>query len=73
MVWAAIFLLCTPNDCMTAGSPLFKSKEECEYSTVAHGLGLVNDRFPHHVLMAWMCVSFGKVITHGDVAVDRII
>jgi len=58
---------------MTAGSPLFKSKEECEYSTVAHGLGLVNDRFPHHVLMAWMCVSFGKVITHGDVAVDRII
>jgi len=73
VVWAAIFLLCTPNDCMTAGSPLFKSKEECEYSTVAYGLGLVNDRFPHHVLMAWMCVSFGKVITHGDVAVDRII
>ena len=66
-VWAAIFLLCTPSDCMTAGSPLFKSKEECEYSTVAHGLGLVSDNFPNHVLMAWMCVSFGKVTMGGDV------
>ena len=67
MIWAAIFLLCTPSDCMTAGSPLFKSKEECEYSTVVYGLGLVNDNFPDHVVMAWMCVTFGKIPMSGKV------
>ncbi len=61
MIWAAIFLLCTPIDCITAGSPLFKSKEECEYSTVTYGLRLIDNRFPNHVLMRWMCVNFGEV------------
>mgnify|MGYP003629763974 FL=1 len=60
-VWAAIFLLCAPNDCITAGSPLFKTKEECQYATKIYGLNHVAGNFPEHVVISWMCVSFGEV------------
>ena len=73
MVWAAIFLLCSSSDCLTAGSPLFRSKQDCEYSTMVYGLGLINNRFPDYVLMRWMCVSFGEVEIDGNVAVDPAI
>ena len=60
-VWAAIFLLCTPHDCITAGSPLFKTKEECQYITRVHGLNHVAGKFSDHVILTWMCVSFGEI------------
>ena len=60
-VWAAIFLLCTPHDCITAGSPLFKSKEDCRYYTGLYGMSHVTQKFPDHAVLAWMCVSFGEV------------
>jgi hypothetical protein len=59
MIWAAVFLLCTPHECMSVGSPLFRTKDECLYSTQTRGINSVNQKFPNHVVVAWMCVSFG--------------
>ena len=59
MIWAALFILCTPQECMSAGSPLFRSKEQCQYSTETYGIKFVNAKFPDQVVVAWTCVSFG--------------
>jgi len=60
-VWAAIFLLCTQQGCITAGSPLFKTEEECQYATEVYGLNHVAGKFTDHVILTWMCVSFGDI------------
>lgn len=62
MIWAAVFLLCSKTEdlCMTVGSPLFISREECVFSVQAQGVQIVTHRYPKYRVLDWQCVSFGK-------------
>lgn len=63
MIWAAFFLICSQEDCLAVGSPLFETKKDCEYAAVNYGIWLIRDRFPNHVVLNFKCVSFGEVDT----------
>jgi hypothetical protein len=60
MVWAAVFLLCNAQQCFTSGSPVFSTKEVCEYSAEEYGLPVMGRTYPNHYIVAWKCVPFGK-------------
>ena len=57
MIWAAIFLICTEENCMSVGSPVFPSKEMCELSIGAYGVNIVRQRYPNYNIISWRCVK----------------
>jgi hypothetical protein len=61
MIWASIFLLCMPSNCITASSPLFASKEACEQAVEEYGMRRVKETFIGYIVLDWKCVSFGEV------------
>ena len=48
---------------MAVGSPLFNTKEACEYATSNYGLGVIADRFPNYFVLKWKCVNLYEVDT----------
>lgn len=58
MIWGAIFLLCRPTDCLAVGSPVFPSKEACEYAVNAGGAMIVSQKYPGYQILDFRCVSF---------------
>ena len=57
MIWAAIFLVCTEENCMSVGSPVFPNKEMCELSISAYGVNIVRQRYPNYNIVSWRCVK----------------
>ena len=60
MIWTALFLLCAPSDCITASSPLFSSKNDCEQAVYIFGMQRMEERFSQYTIIDWKCVSFGE-------------
>tara|TARA_R100000988_G_scaffold102715_1_gene79135 strand:- start:312 stop:512 length:201 start_codon:yes stop_codon:yes gene_type:complete len=61
MIWAGIFLLCVPSDCLTASTPLFASKDACEKAVEDYGMQRVRETFIGYTVLDWKCVYFGEV------------
>ena len=58
MIWGAIFLLCSATKCIAVGSPIFSSREVCEYSVNAAGAMIVSQKYPGYQILDFRCVSF---------------
>lgn len=57
MIFGAIFLICSPVNCMTVGSPVFPSKEFCEQSVRRSGAQVVQKAYAGYSIIDWKCVS----------------
>ena len=51
-------MLCRPTDCLAVGSPVFPSKEACEYAVNAGGAMIVSQKYPAYQILDFRCVSF---------------
>ena len=58
-IWAAFFLICSLDECMTVGSPLFTNKENCENAVKSEGIFMIGRRWPEYKIVDWNCHSFG--------------
>jgi hypothetical protein len=63
MIWTAVFLLCSQVNCVSIGSPIFKTKEVCEFAVRQYGLQAIAEAHPLHRVADWKCVSFFEVKT----------
>ena len=57
-IWAAFFLICNLDECVTVGSPLFTSKENCELAVRSEGIFMIGARWPKYKIVDWNCHSF---------------
>ena len=62
MIWVAVFILCGPDTCFAAGSPVFPTREACEEATKRHGIEIILNTYVESTLMAYRCVQFGREI-----------
>jgi|TARA_A100000172_G_scaffold44660_1_gene27514 hypothetical protein len=60
IIWAAFFLICNSDDCMTVGSPLFTNKADCENAVKSEGIFMIGNRWPEYKIVDWNCHSFGE-------------
>ena len=63
MIWAAIFLLCGQANCITIGSPIFKTRDVCETAVRKYGLQAVAETYPSLRIVNYKCISFGDLET----------
>ena len=63
MIWTAVILLCAQVSCVSIGSPIFKTKEVCEFAVQQYGLQAIAETHPQHRVADWKCVSFFDVKT----------
>jgi hypothetical protein len=57
MIFGAIFLICSPVNCMTVGSPVFPTREVCERAVSEVGAQVVARAYVGYSIMDWKCVS----------------
>lgn len=58
MIFGALFLLCNQVECMTVGSPVFASRDQCEKSVQQFGLQAISRKHPGYAIVDYRCVSF---------------
>ena len=63
MIWTAVFLLCSPFNCMTTGSPIFQTKDICERAAREYGLQAIAEANPTLKIIEYKCISFGDMET----------
>ena len=59
-IWAAFFLICSLEECLAVGSPLFQSQEVCEQAVQSQGVFMIGARWPKYKIVEWKCVAFNK-------------
>lgn len=59
-MWAAFFLICSLEECLAVGSPLFQSKESCQQAVKSEGVFMIGERWPEYKIIEWKCVGFNK-------------
>mgnify|MGYP003137793244 CR=1 FL=1 len=62
MFWVAVFILCGPDTCFSAGSPIFSTREECEEITKTHGVEIILNTYVQSTLVTYRCIQFGREI-----------
>jgi len=61
VIWTAVFLICSPAQCISIGSLLFEDQQTCEFAVKQYGISAVLANNPSHKILTWKCVSFNEV------------